>query len=230
MDPARITASDRETAPVGPAVALGYFYNFVRPLNNFIEQGGDVVRIHQIEKKKIVELLGITPGSQLPDDPKAAELLQQIGDTTVEIPRILRDFRSQNVFLYILYPTSLRSEDKAACSAFLDRCSEAAIRLPGQRRPYGLNYLPSENQDEIRLVDYARPIQSAPDHYREIGAMHHAGAELALHEELEAFLAVLVRQITQLGSPFQNRIYFVPMDEKRLDRILEGQLSFEDLL
>jgi hypothetical protein len=129
---------DQDLVSIG--LAVGYFYNFLDPVNSVI-QDGDLTLFQPADK----------------DDPLSLESPKTTFDT-------------ENVNMQVIIPKRLDVEAFKACEDEFRPYSKGFIYLKRNKRFYGVNYFLAQvgNTQRLTIVDLARPAMAIKRYYEEI--------------------------------------------------------------
>jgi len=173
---------------VATGVAIGYFHNFLKPLDEVIAQDRLLIFANEIKKQATgftftaeqVAILG-------PDGVK------QMGQEKVETHTCLASYDSEHFNLVIVYPSTLNTQNFNRVNDYLrGKTRPGSYYNRPNGRPYGLNF---NLVDEANIIieDYARPIEAICKYYSEDKKYSSGEIGQIQREEIELFLATIYR-------------------------------------
>jgi hypothetical protein len=173
---------------VATGVAIGYFHNFLKPLDDAIAYAQLI--IFASESKKQATGLVFTAEQVAALGPDG---VKQMSEQNIEVYSYLGSFDSEHFDLVIVYPCSLRRQNFNRVNDYLrGKTQRGSYYNRPNARTYGLNYT-LDSDTEISLKDYARPIEAIQKYYSEDKKCSQAEIDQIQKEEIEVFLATIYR-------------------------------------
>lgn len=173
---------------VATGVAIGYFHNFLKPLDGAIAYERFLVFAN--ESKKQASGLTFTAEQVAALGPDG---VKQMSEQKIESYSYLGNFDSEHFELVIVYPCGLEPQNFNRVNNYLrGETQRASYYDVPNARPYGLNYN-LVGADNICIKDYARPIEAIYQYYREDKNCSEAEIDQIQKEEIEVFLATIYR-------------------------------------
>ena len=149
---------------IAVGVAIGYFHNFLKPLDDTIAQERLLVFSTEMVETDLSTV--ITPAALAAMGPDVAK---QISRSKTEKHSYVDSYDADHFSLSILYPQKLDFQNFGRVNDFFRKeTRKGSYYNRPNARPYGINYnLPPDKPDTIHIYDYARPIEAVWKYYRE---------------------------------------------------------------
>ncbi len=211
---------------VAAGVAIGYFHNFLKPLDEAISHDRLMVFETKIEES----------GNQISFTPEQIEALgmegvKQMSKIKLERHSPLTSYDADHFKFTIVYPSKLNNPNFQRVSKFLRTSTiKGAYYNRPNARPYGINFelykvegqtepklikISTKDRDEIdnteliHLYDYARPVEAIYKFYAEDRNLSDNEILLIEKEEMQLFLATIIRLITKKTYNLCNNLTFM---------------------
>lgn len=173
---------------VATGVAIGYFHNFLKPLDGAIAY--ERLLVFASESKKQASGLVFTAEQVEALGPDG---VKQMSEQRIEVHSYLGSFDSDHFDLVIVYPCTLKPQNFNRVNDYLrGKTQRGSYYNRPNARPYGLNYNLA-GADNISIKDYARPIEAIYKYYSEDKKYSAAEIDEIQKEEIEVFLATIYR-------------------------------------
>jgi hypothetical protein len=173
---------------VATGVAIGYFHNFLKPLDGAVAY--ERFLLFTSESRKQASGLTFTAEQVAALGPDG---IKQMSEQKIESYSYLGNFDSEHFDLVIVYPCSLNPQNFNRVNDYLrGKTQRASYYDRPNARPYGLNYNLA-GEDKISIKDYARPIEAIYQYYSEDKKCSAAEIDQIQKEEIEVFLATIYR-------------------------------------
>ncbi len=185
---ATLTRSDG----IATGVAIGYFHNFLKPLDGAIAY--DRFLVFRNDAKKIEQQISFTPEQY---ETLGKDGIKQMCIQKTESYECIGNFDSAAFKFTIVYPTSLENQNFSRVNDYVrSNAKRGSYYNRPNARPYGLNYQITED-GSINIIDYARPIEAIYNYYK--GDKHYSSAEIEQlqTEEIELFLATIYKLLKE---------------------------------
>ena len=171
-------------------LAIGYFHNFLKPLDDAIAQDRLLVFATEIVVTDITASISPDALATMGED-----VAKQMCRQKSEKHSLLNSFDADHFCLSIIYPHKLdRQNFNRAGDYFRKQTKMGQYFNRPNARPYGMNYTVSkESPDTIHIYDYARPIEAIWNYYRDEKRVSPTDMEHIQSEEIHLFLAVIRR-------------------------------------
>jgi hypothetical protein len=191
---------------IAVGVAIGYFHNFLKPLDDTI--ANDRLLVFATEMVETDITAAIAPAALAA---MGTDVAKQMSRQKVEKHALLDSYDADHFFLTILYPQKLENQNFGRVNDYLRKETQKGsyFNRPNAR-PYGINYKPL-NGDAIHIFDYARPIEAVWKYYREDKKLSQADIENIQTEEIHLFLAVIRRLMEDNTRHLYSNAEFIPV-------------------
>lgn len=191
---------------IATGVAIGYFHNFLKPLDGAIAYERFLVFAN--DSKTIEQQIAFTPEQY---EALGKEGIKQMCAQKTEKYDFLGSFDSDAFDLTIVYPEGLDNQNFSRVNGFLRKNTKrGSYYNRPNARPYGLNYN-TQIDGTINVVDYARPIEAIYNYYS--GDKHYSESEIKQlqQEEIELFLATIYKLMKQSTNHLFSKTEFKPI-------------------
>lgn len=173
---------------VATGVAIGYFHNFLKPLDGAIAYSR--LLVFASESKKQARELTFTAEQVAA---LGADGVKQMSEQEIEVYSYLGTFDSEHFDLAIVYPCTLEQQNFNRVNNYLrGKTQRGSYYNQPNARAYGLNYNLA-GDGIISIKDYARPIEAIYKYYSEDKKCSPGEIDEIQKEEIEVFLATIYR-------------------------------------
>ena len=194
-EPTEGTGSLITSDAIATGVAIGYFHNFLKPLDGAIAY--DRFLVFNNESRSVERQISFTPEQY---ETLGKDGIKQMCAQKTESYGYLGSYDSTAFQLHIVYPASLDNQNFSRVNDYLRSTTKRGTYYNRPNaRPYGLNYNITENGN-IDVIDYARPIEAIYNYYS--GDKHYSETEIEQLqvEEIELFLATIYKLLKQSST------------------------------
>ena len=192
---------------IATGVAIGYFHNFLKPLDGAIAY--DRFLVFKNDSRRVEQQITLTP-EQL--NVLGEDGIKQMYTQKTESYEYLGSYGATDFTLTIVYPAGLDNQNFSRVNDFLrDNTKRGSYYNRPNARPYGLNYtIPEDNH--IDVIDYARPIEAIYNYYH--SDKHYSEEEIQQlqKEEIELFIATIYKLLKQSTRHLFSRTGFQPVE------------------
>ena len=191
---------------IAVGVAIGYFHNFLKPLDDTIANDRLLVFSTEIVETDIAA--SIPPATLAA---MGADVARQMSRQKVEKHALVDSYDSDHFYFSIIYPQTLDNQNFNRVNDYLRKeTSKGSYFNRPNARPYGINYR-AFKEDSIHIYDYARPIEAIWKYYREDKKLSQSELEPIQAEEIQLFLAVIRRLMEDNTRHLFSNAEFVPV-------------------
>jgi hypothetical protein len=175
---------------IAVGVAIGYFHNFLKPLDDAIAQDRFLVFSSEIVETNLTTFFSSDTLAAIGED-----VAKQMSRHKREKHSLLNNYDANQFFFSIIYPQKLDKQNFNRVNDYLGReTKKGTYYNRPNSRDYGVNYkVPEEKKDFIHIYDYARPIEAVWNYYRDDKKLSQNDIEHIQSEEIQLFLAVIRR-------------------------------------
>ncbi|NKB82765.1 MAG: hypothetical protein GKS05_12960 [Nitrospirales bacterium] len=191
---------------IATGVAIGYFHNFLKPLDGAIAY--DRFLVFKNDSKSVEQQIAFTPEQY---EALGTDGIKQMCTQKTESYEYLGSYDSTAFKFTIVYPSNLENQNFSRVNDFLrNNTKRGSYYNKPNARPYGLNYNIQEG-NIIDVIDYARPIEAIYNYYS--GDKHYSEAEIAQlqKEEIELFIATIYRLLKKSTHHLFSKTEFKPL-------------------
>jgi hypothetical protein len=192
---------------IATGVAIGYFHNFLKPLDGAIAY--ERFLVFSNDSQTVEQQIAFTPEQY---EALGKDGIKQMCTQKTERYEFLGSFDSEGFDLTIVYPSGLNNQNFSRVNSFLrSNTKRGSYYNKPNARPYGLNYK-IENSEIINVIDYARPIEAIYNYYN--GDKHYSESEIEQlqKEEIELFLATIYKLMKQSTTHLFSKTQFRPIE------------------
>ena len=191
---------------IAVGVAIGYFHNFLKPLDAAIAQDRLLVFTSEIKKIENKDLLTPAIIAAIGED-----VARQLSEQKVEKHSLLGSYDADHFNFSIVYPQRLENQNFGRVNDYLRKSTQKGsyFNRPNAR-PYGINYKIAED-NSIHIYDYARPIEAVWQYYRNDKNLSQDDIEHIQFEEIQLFLAVIQRLVRDNTRHLFNNAELFPV-------------------
>jgi hypothetical protein len=189
---------------IAVGVAIGYFHNFLQPLDETIANDRLLVFATELLETKTASYSAATLAEI------GEEAAKQMSLQRMEKHELVGTYDGYHFEISIVYPQELEKQNFGRVNDYLWKETQKGsyFNRPNSR-PYGINY--TVDGKTIHIYDYARPIEAVWKYYRDDKKLSQEDIELIQAEEIQLFLAVIRRLMKDNTRHLYSHSEFVPI-------------------
>lgn len=189
---------------IAVGVAIGYFHNFLQPLDETIANDRLLVFSTELMETKTASFSPATL-AEIGED-----VAKQMSLQKVEKHELVSSYDGYHFEISIVYPQELENQNFGRVNDYLWKETQKGsyFNRPNSR-PYGINY--TVERDSIHIYDYARPIEAVWKYYRDDKKLSQEDIGFIQAEEIQLFLAVTRRLMKDNTRHLYSHSEFVPI-------------------
>lgn len=196
---------------IATGVAIGYFHNFLKPLDGAIAYERFLVFKNYSENLDDKKNLLTKEQYGALEDLLGKDGIEQMFTQKVERYQYLGSYSDTDFRLTIVYPSGLENQKFSNVNNFLQKNTKrGSYYNKPNSRPYGLNYTIQDN-NTINVVDYARPIEAIYHYYSGDKQYSENQIKQLQKEEIELFIATIYRLLKQSTRHLFSKTEFKPV-------------------
>jgi len=169
-------------------VAIGYFHNFLKPLDETIASERLLLYSTRLELNKPKDTLSASTIAEIGE-----EAAKQMSLEKTEKHELLNKYDPYHFKLSIIYPQNLGKQNFNRVNDYLGKeTQKGSFYNRSNSRPYGINYNVTDGEI-VHIFDYARPIEAIWKYYKDDKGFSQDEIDKVQAEEIRLFLAVIRR-------------------------------------
>jgi hypothetical protein len=189
---------------IAVGVAIGYFHNFLQPLDETIANDRLLVFSTELLETKTASYSAATLAEI------GEEVAKQMSLQKMEKHELVDSYDGYHFEISIVYPQELEKQNFGRVNDYLwKETKKGSYFNRPNSRPYGINYTVQEKS--IHIYDYARPIEAVWKYYRDDKKLSQEDIEFIQAEEIQLFLAVIRRLMKDNTRHLYSHSEFVPI-------------------